>query len=168
MRKLQQSQQSQSSVSVDIHRQTAQRESGIITTEGCRSNSSTFGFPRALHCDVDLPVSQVHCPEKLLELVDFWPWGRNGLAGVSGYLGLSSSYRTKWGGGDEPLSALSLLRLEGQGQECRRAVQTEGLSPAGLLLQSFLLQPPSMFLTDSYLPAAGHAPWHSAADKMLM
>lgn len=49
----------------------------------------------------------------------------------------------------------------------------KALFPAGLHLQGLLLQPPlhsSMLalLTDSYLPAAGHAPQQPTADKMLM
>lgn len=108
MRKQRQSQQSQSSVSVDIHSQTAQKESSIITTEGCRSNSSTFGFLRALHGDVDQTSPSVSSPlsRAATWIGGFLAEGLNGLAGVSGYLGLSSSYGTKWGGGDEPLSGL--------------------------------------------------------------
>lgn len=41
--------------------------------------------------------------------------GLDSLAGVSGYLFWSSVDRTSGGGGAEPLSAPSLLRLEGQG-----------------------------------------------------
>lgn len=48
------------------------------------------------------------------------------------------------------------------------------LAPAGLRLQGPFLQPPSplpsviVLLTDSYLPAAGHAPQQPTTDKMLM
>lgn len=73
MRKQLQSQRSQSSVSIDIHRRTLKG----VATEGCRSNSSTFGCESVLHCDIDRSSA---CVSSLLswaalELLSLLPWG---------------------------------------------------------------------------------------------
>ena len=100
----------------------------------------------------------------------------DGLAGVSGYLGLSSVDRTT----EEevvpsPCQPPSLLGLEGAGAWGQQGNPEKALSPAGLHLRGLAPPAPSpqlpsvlALLTDSYLPAAGHAPQQPTADKMLM
>lgn len=117
MRKQQQSQQSQSSASIDILGQTAQKESCIITADGGTAPPLVF----TKHCRVTLIARRLHCLEQLAQICEIIVVGLDSLAGVSGYLCWSSVDRTS-GGGAEPLSAPSPIRLEGQGHEGTRAV----------------------------------------------